>query len=252
MELSPFKIQLGYFQVIAEPVSTCVHEILLFTPLQRPLFVTKLYIPPLPSSSPGYQFCTVEYFISALSNAINSKLFSLRNEIYERPGTNAEVTPIVNLLTEYGVNIKYDLILDNDFETEETLKECITLLMKLPKPVFFNTFSLQHFPDYALTKKAIEAGHITKEELGDWPAMMKRTTENWSFVPKLRKLKKLKTTRIQMLNNIIWMMCWNHVSDTTVKYAVFGNSLGSKIMFHYLNIKSVLVWSEFGIGGFSQ
>jgi len=53
-----------------------------------------------------------------------------------------------------------------------------------------------------------------------------------------------------MLNNIIWMMCWNHVSDTTVKYAVFGNSLGSKIMFHYLNIKSVIVWRTFGIGGF--
>ena len=53
-----------------------------------------------------------------------------------------------------------------------------------------------------------------------------------------------------MLNNIIWMMCWNHVSDSTVKYAVFGNSLGSKIMFHYLNIKSVIVWRIFGVGGF--
>ena len=192
----------------------------------------------------------VEAGVDVINFGIQTGSDYIRNEIYERPGTNAEVTPIVNLLTEYGVNIKYDLILDNDFETEETLKECITLLMKLPKPVFFNTFSLQHFPDYALTKKAIEAGHITKEELGDWPTMMKRTTENWSFVPKLRKLKKLKTTRIQMLNNIIWMMCWNHVSDTTVKYAVFGNSLGSKIMFHYLNIKSVIVWRTFGIGGF--
>ena len=123
-------------------------------------------------------------------------------------------------------------------------------MMKLPKPVFFNTFSLQHFPDYALTKKAIKAGHITEEELGDWPMMMRRTTENWSFIPKLKKLKKLKTTRIQMLNNIIWMMCWNHVGDSLVKYAVFGNSLGSKIMFHYLNIKSVIVWRIFGIGGF--
>ena len=32
------------------------YEILLFLPAQRPLLVTKLYIPPLPSSSPGYQF----------------------------------------------------------------------------------------------------------------------------------------------------------------------------------------------------
>ena len=56
MELSPCKIQLGYFQVIADPVSTCVQEILEFFPLQAPLFVTKLYIPPTPFLSPGYQF----------------------------------------------------------------------------------------------------------------------------------------------------------------------------------------------------
>jgi hypothetical protein len=68
----PDNIQLGYFQVIAEPVSTCVQEIREFFPEQRPRLVTKLYIPPTPFSSPEYQFCTVEYLIVALSNATNS------------------------------------------------------------------------------------------------------------------------------------------------------------------------------------
>ena len=67
-------MQLGYFHVIAEPVSTCVQEILELLPLHNPLFVTKLYIPPFPFSSPGYQFWTVEYLISASSKAINSTL----------------------------------------------------------------------------------------------------------------------------------------------------------------------------------
>ena len=173
----------------------------------------------------------------------------IRNEIYERPGTNDEVASLTEQIHKLNIKISYDLILDNDFETEETLLECIEMLLKLPKPVNFHTYSLQHFPGYALTKKAIKAGHITEEELGDWPLMMRRTTENWSFVPKLRKLKKLKTTRIQMLNNIIWMICWNHVSDSVAKYAVFGNSLGSKIMFYYLNIKSVVIWTTIGVGG---
>ena len=52
-----------------------------------------------------------------------------------------------------------------------------------------------------------------------------------------------------MLNNIIWMMCRNHVSDSVAKYAVFGNSLGSKIMFHYLNIKACLVANIIGGDG---
>src|SRR4030095_12347898 len=58
-------MQLGYFQVIAEPVSTWVQEIFDRAPRHLPRLVTKLKIPPLPSASPGYQFCTVEYLIRA-------------------------------------------------------------------------------------------------------------------------------------------------------------------------------------------
>ena len=35
-------MQLGYFHVIADPVSTCVQDIFELFPLQAPLFVTKL------------------------------------------------------------------------------------------------------------------------------------------------------------------------------------------------------------------
>src|SRR5262245_48162522 len=72
IELSPCRMQLGYFHVIADPVSTCVHEIFELTPAHLPRLVTKLYMPPRPSSSPAYQFCTVEYLISALSSATSS------------------------------------------------------------------------------------------------------------------------------------------------------------------------------------
>src|SRR6185295_17725976 len=65
-------MQLGYFQVMADPVSTCVQEIFDFRPRQSPRLVTKLKMPPRPSASPGYQFCTVEYLISALSSATSS------------------------------------------------------------------------------------------------------------------------------------------------------------------------------------
>src|SRR6516165_2186158 len=65
-------MQLGYFQVIAEPVSTWVQEILEWRPRQSPRLVTKLKMPPRPSASPGYQFCTVEYLISASSSAMSS------------------------------------------------------------------------------------------------------------------------------------------------------------------------------------
>ena len=48
---SPLRIHEGYFQVTAEPVSTCVHEIFALL-WQIPRLVTKLNTPPLPSASP--------------------------------------------------------------------------------------------------------------------------------------------------------------------------------------------------------
>src|SRR6202030_534534 len=65
-------MQLGYFHVMAEPVSTCVQEIFEFLPRQSPRLVTKLKMPPRPSASPGYQFCTVEYLMFASSSATSS------------------------------------------------------------------------------------------------------------------------------------------------------------------------------------
>src|SRR5688572_33485696 len=65
-------MQLGYFQVMAEPVSTCVQEILERLPRHLPRFVTKLKTPPTPFLSPGYQFWTVLYLISASSRATSS------------------------------------------------------------------------------------------------------------------------------------------------------------------------------------
>ena len=60
-------MQLGYFQVIALPVSTWVQLTFERSPEQSARLVTKLKMPPLPSASPGYQFSTVEYFTSASS-----------------------------------------------------------------------------------------------------------------------------------------------------------------------------------------
>ena len=44
-------------------------------------------------------------------------------------------------------------------------------------------------------------------------------------------------------------MCWNHVSDKAVKYVVFGKGPFAKILFHYINLKSVLLWMIWGEGG---
>jgi len=191
----------------------------------------------------------VEAGVTEVNFGIQTGSEKIRNEVFTRPGSNAEIIELTGALSKNNIRIKYDLILDNDFETKETLKECINLILQLPKPLSFNIYSLQHFPDYPMTKMAIKAGHITEKELGDWPEMMKRTTTNMKFIPRLIKRKNTKTKQLQRLNNIIWMQCHDYATNSLIKKAVFGRSIISKILFHYINFKSVLMWRIYGEGG---
>jgi len=167
----------------------------------------------------------------------------IRNRIFNRPGKNSEIITLAKEISSYNINIKYDLIINNPYDTEQSLKDTIEFLLQLPKPLSFNLFSLQYFPNYLLTKKAIEDKHIKPKELND-DTMMERTTKNWSFTPKLFPYAKK-----QILQNIIWLVAWNHVSDDVVKYAVFGNSPASKFCLLCLNLKSVVLGKILSIGG---
>ncbi len=68
---------------------------------------------------------------------------------------------------KYGVNIRYDFILDNPFETFEESLESIYLMLELPQPFSLNLFSLKYFPNTEITKMAKDAGFITERETDD-------------------------------------------------------------------------------------
>jgi hypothetical protein len=110
-------------------------------------------------------------------------------------------------------------------------------------PPAFNLFRLQWFPDYPLTKKAIEDGYITEED-ASIEKLIEKTTNDWAYVPQL-VLKDKKTT----LSNVIWLIVWGHTSENITKYAVFNDSIGSKLCIYYLNFKAVLFGKIVGVGG---
>jgi len=133
--------------------------------------------------------------------------------------------------------------MDNPYETEASLKNTIKFLLQLPKPLLFNLHSLQYFPNYPLTKKAIKDKYIQPES-ASVERLIKRTTKNWRFVPSL-----LPYTKKQILQNIIWLITCNYTKNRAVEYAVFSNSFGSNLCLNYLNIKSVILGKILGIGG---
>ena len=181
--------------------------------------------------------------VSQINIGIQTGSDYIRNSIFHRPGKNKDIINIANEIAGMGANIVYDLIIDNPYDTEESLKDTITLLLQLPKPLSFYLFSLQYFPNYPLTRKAIEDGHIKIED-ASVDSLMERATKNFDFVP-----KRLPFNKKQMLQNIIWLVAWGHAADRTVKYAVFNNSLGAKLCLNYMNYKAIVFGKIFGIGG---
>lgn len=184
--------------------------------------------------------------LDTINFGIQSGSDYIRNYIFHRPGKNNEIINLANKIANYGVKIKYDLIIDNPFDTEESLRDTIGVLLKLPKPLSFNLFSLQYFPGYPLTKKAIKNGHIQQKE-SSVDNLIVRVTKKWAYVPKL-----FPYTKKQMFQNIIWLIVWNHTKDGIVKYSVFGDSLGSKMCLIYLNLKSIVLGKMIGVGGILQ
>lgn len=91
----------------------------------------------------------------------------VRKEVFKRYYSNEKVLEQANLFVKYGVNVKYDIILNNPFETKKELEESIRLMAKLPEPKSFNFFSLKYFPNTEITDMALAKGIINKKDLDD-------------------------------------------------------------------------------------
>lgn len=181
--------------------------------------------------------------LDAIQIGIQSGSDHIRNRVFHRPGKNREIVAIANEIARCGVKIRYDLIIDNPYDTEESLKDTINVLLLLPKPLIFNLYSLHYFPDYPCTRRAIKDGYLKEEEL-TVQNLMERVGTNWVFIPKLFPYSKK-----QVFQNIIWLVVWNLTNDKIVKYAVFGESFISKLSLFYLNFKAIIYGKIIGVGG---
>ncbi len=88
-----------------------------------------------------------------------------RRQLYNRPGTNKQILEAIRLLNKYNIEICLDLLLDNPMESLEDKMESVNLFLEFPRGYQLNMYSLVFFPDTDLTKKAMERGIVTEEQL---------------------------------------------------------------------------------------
>lgn len=89
--------------------------------------------------------------------------------LYRRHQTNEQVENCARIVHEFKSKIplpKYDIILNNPWETIENLTETLMLFARLSKPYSMNMFSLTFYPGTELYTKAVADG-IVKDDLKD-------------------------------------------------------------------------------------
>jgi anaerobic magnesium-protoporphyrin IX monomethyl ester cyclase len=91
----------------------------------------------------------------------------IRRDCYERETTQQEIVDACTILARHGVTRNLDFIGDNPYETDADREETLDLLCTLPKPFYFNYFSLTYFPGVELTERALRDGYISANDVED-------------------------------------------------------------------------------------
>lgn len=88
----------------------------------------------------------------------------VRREVFGRKYSNENLLKQIDIFKKHDVNVRYDFIFDNPFETKEEYRETIDLIRQLPKPYSINMFKLKYFPNTEITKMAIKGGYLVEED----------------------------------------------------------------------------------------
>ncbi len=84
-------------------------------------------------------------------------------EIHNRSPGNTAIMNFAEANKEMGLNVVYDVIVDNPHATEKMKLETAEFLLELPTPYDIYFYSLNYFPGTALTKKGLEDGSLTPD-----------------------------------------------------------------------------------------
>jgi radical SAM superfamily enzyme YgiQ (UPF0313 family) len=88
-----------------------------------------------------------------------------QREVYERTSTVEQVLAFDRMNLELGLDVKYDVIIDNPLALLSDKEALFHLLMDMRGPYKIYLYSLTLFPKSGVTQKMIEAGLATPEDV---------------------------------------------------------------------------------------
>ncbi|HEB09920.1 MAG TPA: radical SAM protein [Spirochaetales bacterium] len=99
----------------------------------------------------------------------------IRETIFNRKETLEQVLDVAHKIKDVGITGQYDFIIDNPFDTPESLSDTRHFIKRLPQTSMINKFELRYWPGTEITAKALKLGYIMPDDvegnfirLGNW------------------------------------------------------------------------------------
>ena len=84
---------------------------------------------------------------------------------YSRKASNEKTLAVAHMLADIGIEVTYDIILDNPLASRADKEAMLDLLLQLPRPFSIFLYSLNHFPKSEITERLLAEGVITPDEV---------------------------------------------------------------------------------------
>jgi len=120
--------------------------------------------------------------ITKVRFGVQSGSEELRKNVFNRKDSLGKILELATFCDKIGIQHEYDFIINNPYDTHDSMKDTRDFISKLPYGALINYFELRWFPGTPLTKRALDDGYIRKEDVegqfnrfGNWAYSYIRT-----------------------------------------------------------------------------
>lgn len=164
----------------------------------------------------------------ALQVGIQTGSERINRDVYNRRASNRKILEVAGQIRELGINVIYDVIFNNPYETESDVSQTVKLFLEFPRPVSLQGYNLIFYPGTEITDRALADGHISfKHGADDFS-----TIEGAKDTPTLMRGKSVISERFyqahytsegkEYWNTVLSLFACRHVPWRLIRY--FGQS----------------------------
>lgn len=169
--------------------------------------------------------------LSGLQVGIQSGSERVNRAVYNRPVSNNKVFKIAAFINKIGIDVKYDIIFNNPYETPEDVADTAKLLLEFPRPFVLQGYNLIFYPETVLTERALHDNHIlVKSDANDFSTIQSKTdsplaTLGNSEVSNRFFMINYTSDEKKYYNSVISLIASMYVPKVIIKY--FASSDGT-------------------------